>query len=135
MLTVDVANEVLVGDGGHGDASRCVVPLWWAAVRRLAVPTDGLTGRAPCVVMAHGTTGTMDFGLARYAQRFAAAGFAVLVFDYRHFGASDGRPRQLIRVGRQVADWRAAVWFARALPRSTPSGWRCGAPRLAGAML
>ena len=63
----------------------------------------GVTGKAPCVVMAHGTTGTMNFGLARYAQRFAAAGFAVLVFDYRHFGASDGQPRQLIRVGRQVA--------------------------------
>ena len=82
----------------------------------LYLPT-GVTGKAPCVVMAHGTTGTMNFGLARYAQRFAAAGFAVLVFDYRHFGASDGQPRQLIRVGRQVADWRAAVRFARMLPQ------------------
>jgi dienelactone hydrolase len=80
----------------------------------------GVTGRVPCVVMAHGTTGTMNFGLARYAQRFAAAGFAVLVFDYRHFGASDGWPRQLIRVGRQVADWRAAVRFARMLPQVDP---------------
>jgi uncharacterized protein len=80
----------------------------------------GVTGKAPCVVMAHGTTGTMNFGLARYAQRFAAAGFAVLVFDYRHFGASDGWPRQLVRVGRQVADWRAAVRFARTLPKVDP---------------
>jgi hypothetical protein len=70
--------------------------------------------------MAHGPTGTMNFGLARYAQRFAAAGFAVVVFDYRHFGASDGRPRQLIRIGRQVADWRAAVRFARTLPQVDP---------------
>ena len=82
-------------------------------------PPD-LAGKVPCVVMAHGTTGTMNFGLARYAQHFAAAGFAVLVFDYRHFGASDGRPRQLIRVGRQVADWRAAVQFARTLPQVDP---------------
>ena len=37
-LTVEWANEVLVGDGEHGDASRCVVPLRWAAVLRLAVP-------------------------------------------------------------------------------------------------
>jgi uncharacterized protein len=80
----------------------------------------GVTGRVPCVVMAHGTTGTMNFGLARYAQRFAAAGFAVVLFDYRHFGASGGRPRQLIRVGRQVADWRAAVRFARTLPQVDP---------------
>lgn len=90
----------------------------------------GLTGKAPCVVMAHGTTGTMKFGLARYAQRFAAAGFAVLVFDYRHFGASDGWPRQLIRVGRQVADWRAAVRFARTLPQVDSDRVAFGAPRL-----
>jgi fermentation-respiration switch protein FrsA (DUF1100 family) len=77
-------------------------------------------GRVPCVVMAHGTTGTMDFGLDRYAQRFAGAGFAVLAFDYRHFGASDGRPRQLIDVGRQLADWRAAIGYARTLPRVDP---------------
>src|SRR5690348_5827522 len=72
---------------------------------------ESSAGRLPCVVMAHGTTGTMDFGLDRHAQRFAAAGFAVLAFDYRHFGASDGRPRQLVDVGRQVADWRAAIRY------------------------
>lgn len=80
----------------------------------------GCTGRVPGVVMGHGTTGTMDFGLDRYAQRFAAARFAVLVFDYRHFGASEGEPRQLVDVGRQVADWRAAVRFARTLPQVDP---------------
>jgi fermentation-respiration switch protein FrsA (DUF1100 family) len=80
----------------------------------------GSSGRLPCVVMGHGTTGTMDFGLAGYARRFAAAGFAVLVFDYRHFGASEGQPRQLVNVGRQVADWRAAVRYARSLPQVDP---------------
>ena len=73
-------------------------------------------GAAPCVVMAHGTTGTRDFGLPSYAARFAGAGLAVLAFDYRHFGASEGEPRQLIDVGRQLEDLRAAVSFARALP-------------------
>jgi len=81
---------------------------------------DGRAGRMPCVVMGHGTTGTMDFGLDRYARRFAEAGFAVVVFDYRHFGASEGRPRQLIRVSRQLDDWRAAVRFARSLPQADP---------------
>ncbi|KUL25618.1 hypothetical protein ADL15_40400 [Actinoplanes awajinensis subsp. mycoplanecinus] len=73
-----------------------------------------------CVVSAHGTTGTMDFGLARYAQRFAEAGLVVLTFDYRQFGASEGRPRQVISVRRQVADWQAAIRFARALPEVDP---------------
>lgn len=66
----------------------------------------------PCVVMAHGFSGTMD-RLFRYAERFATAGMAVLVFDYRNFGASGGQPRQLIDIPGQQADWRAAIGYAR----------------------
>jgi uncharacterized protein len=40
---------------------------------------------------------------------------AVLLFDYRHFGDSTGEPRQLLDIGRQQADYRAAVAFARSL--------------------
>lgn len=71
---------------------------------------------SPCVVMAHGTTGTRDLGLAPYAERFAAAGCTVIVFDYRHFGASSGQPRQLVHIGHQLEDWRSAISFARQLP-------------------
>lgn len=68
---------------------------------------------APCVVMAHGFTGTRDDGLAGYAEAFQAAGFAVVLFDYRYFGASTGEPRQLLDVELQQADYRAAVAWAR----------------------
>ena len=68
------------------------------------------------VVMAHGWTGVREQRLGAYAERFAAAGLAALVFDYRHFGASEGEPRQLLDIKRQLADWRAAVEFARRLP-------------------
>ncbi|MFN2201234.1 MAG: alpha/beta hydrolase, partial [Caldilineaceae bacterium] len=51
--------------------------------------------------------------LERYARRFAAAGYAVLAFDYRHFGSSDGEPRQLIWIPTQLADWRVAIRHAR----------------------
>lgn len=78
------------------------------------------SGTSPCVVMAHGTTGTRDLGLAPYAERFAAAGCAVLVFDYRHFGASAGQPRQLVHIGHQLQDWREAITFARRLPQVDP---------------
>jgi fermentation-respiration switch protein FrsA (DUF1100 family) len=64
--------------------------------------------------MAHGFSGVREQRLDAYAERFAAAGLAVLLFDYRHFGASDGEPRQLVNVGRQLEDWRSAVAFARA---------------------
>ena len=57
--------------------------------------------------------GTKDLGLAAYAEGFVGAGLAVLLFDYRHFGASAGQPRQLIDIARQLDDYRAAVRFAR----------------------
>ena len=69
----------------------------------------------PCVVMAHGFGATRDASLEPYAERFAAAGMHVLLFDYRHFGASDGEPRQLLSVRRQLQDYEAAVHFAHAL--------------------
>jgi pimeloyl-ACP methyl ester carboxylesterase len=68
----------------------------------------------PVVVMAHGFSGTREVRLPAYAECFARHGLASLVFDYRHFGASGGEPRQLLSVQRQLADWRAAVAAARA---------------------
>jgi dienelactone hydrolase len=67
----------------------------------------------PVVVMAHGLGGVREMRLDAYAERFAAAGYACLVFDYRHFGSSGGEPRQLLDIGRQLEDWSAAVAFAR----------------------
>ena len=70
----------------------------------------------PCVVMAHGFGGTRDSGLRPFAERFAAAGFDAVVFDYRTFGASTGEPRQLIDWRRHREDYHAAIAFARGLP-------------------
>lgn len=58
-----------------------------------------------------------DQGLDAFGERFAAAGFAVLAFDYRHFGDSTGEPHSLFHAGRQREDWRAALTFARSLDR------------------
>src|ERR1700758_4508227 len=76
----------------------------------------GQDGRRPCVVLAHGFGGTVDSGLVPYAERFAAAGLHALAFDYRHFGASDGAPRQLISIRAQLEDYAAAIAHARSLP-------------------
>jgi uncharacterized protein len=70
----------------------------------------------PCTVMAHGWSGVREQRLDAYAERFAAAGLAALVFDYRNFGASEGEPRDLIDIRRQLEDWAAAISFARSLP-------------------
>ena len=65
------------------------------------------------VVMAHGFGAVKEMGLDRYAERFAEAGYACLVFDYRHFGSSDGDPRQLLDIERQLQDWAASIAFVR----------------------
>jgi len=69
-----------------------------------------------CVLMAHGFGGTQEGSIARNAADLAAAGLPVLTFDYRGFGESGGAPRQVIDIGMQHEDWRAAIGFARTLP-------------------
>lgn len=77
-------------------------------------------GPAPLLVMAHGLGAVRSMRLDAYAERFSAAGYACLVFDYRNFGDSGGRPRQVLDVGMQLADWAAAVDYARTLPGVDP---------------
>ncbi|MDP9164744.1 MAG: alpha/beta hydrolase [Actinomycetota bacterium] len=74
----------------------------------------------PVVVMGHGFAGVRALRLYDYAEQFAAAGYIVVVFDYRGFGESDGTPRQVLDVAMQLQDWRAALQFARTLPDADP---------------
>src|SRR5688572_30315455 len=74
---------------------------------------DGATEPAPCVVMAHGFGGTRSDAVPAFAERFVEAGLAALVFDYRHFGDSEGEPRQLLDIARQHEDYRAAIAYVR----------------------
>lgn len=63
--------------------------------------------------MAHGLGGTREIRLPEYAERFAKAGFACFLFDYRNFGASDGNKRQLINVKMQLEDWVNAIEYIK----------------------
>ncbi|HSR94190.1 MAG TPA: alpha/beta fold hydrolase [Solirubrobacterales bacterium] len=74
---------------------------------------------APIVVMAHGLSGTRRDGLGPFAERFAAAGIAALLFDHRGFGDSGGE-LDLFHPRRQLDDWRAAIGLARSLPGIDP---------------
>jgi dipeptidyl aminopeptidase/acylaminoacyl peptidase len=87
-----------------------------AAWLYLPPPRDPRAAAPPVVVMAHGFAGTRDVGLPFFAERFAREGLAAFVFDYRHFGASGGAPRQLVDPWRQLEDWKAALAYARGLP-------------------
>jgi uncharacterized protein len=69
-----------------------------------------------CVIMAAGGAVTKEPGTDPFAPAFQDAGFSVVAFDYRGLGESGGGPRQVLRVGRQLADWDAALAFAATLP-------------------
>ncbi len=71
---------------------------------------------APVIVMAHGLGAVRTMRLDAFAERFCQAGYACLVFDYRHFGDSEGMPRQLLDVKKQLQDWHAAIAYVRSRP-------------------
>src|SRR5690349_7633489 len=87
---------------------------------RVYRPTPADDTPVPVVVMAHGFGAVRALRLYAYAEQFAAAGYAVAVFDCRGFGDSDGTPRQLLDVTMQHQDWRAALAYARTLPGIDP---------------
>jgi len=90
--------------------TRCAAWLYRPEEPAMADPTD-----PPVVVMAHGFGATRRMRLPAYAERFAERGLAVLLFDYRTFGDSDGQPRNVVDPDRHVQDWTAAVRHARSL--------------------
>jgi pimeloyl-ACP methyl ester carboxylesterase len=59
--------------------------------------------------MGNGLATEWSFGTADFIRAFTAAGMATFNFDYRHFGASSGEPRQLLDFAKQLDDWRAAL--------------------------
>lgn len=77
---------------------------------------DDLQRPVPAVVMAHGFSAVKEMFLDAYAERFARAGLAAIVFDHRGFGASDGAPRQEIDPVAQLRDYRHALTYASTLP-------------------
>jgi pimeloyl-ACP methyl ester carboxylesterase len=50
--------------------------------------------------------------MPHYAEAIVAAGCAVLMFDYRCLGASDGEPRQHIDPWAQIEDYKNAIGYA-----------------------
>jgi fermentation-respiration switch protein FrsA (DUF1100 family) len=85
----------------HGDVCR-----GW-----LFLPDSG-QAPYPTVVMAGGWCYVKEIVMPHYAEAFADAGIASIVFDYRNCGASDGEPRQHLNPWEQIEDYRNALSFA-----------------------
>ena len=62
------------------------------------------------IVLCHGYTGVKDFYLPDNARVLNEAGYVVLTFDYKGWGASEGPRSRLAPYGR-VADAQAALSF------------------------
>src|SRR5262245_40826099 len=71
-------------------------------------------GPAPCIVMAHGMGGEVSHFITDFAEAFAAAGLAALVYDHRSWGRSDaapGMPRNESDPWRQIRDYQHAITY------------------------
>ncbi|MGF1662752.1 MAG: alpha/beta hydrolase [Kineosporiaceae bacterium] len=90
--------------------SEGVVCRGWLFTPEGAPPADGW----PAVVTANAFSSVKEIHMSAVGERLAAAGIAVLVFDYRTLGASDGEPRQQIVPHDQLDDLRNAVSWIRA---------------------
>jgi len=81
-------------------------------LHRPDVASDAL----PFVVQGPGWLGLADAKLyAPYHQAFTDAGFAVLIFDYRGFGESEG-DRGTLSPAWQIEDWHNAIAYMRGRP-------------------
>jgi hypothetical protein len=67
--------------------------------------------------MTHGASAVKEQCLSPFAERFAREGYSVLLFDYRHLGASDGEPRGHVIPHLQHEDLRAAITWLSVHPQ------------------
>lgn len=73
--------------------------------------------KSPVIIMAHGFTTTINGMTAdKYAEKFRESGFAVLLYDHRNLGISDGEPRQEINFWVQCRGYIDCIDFAVTQP-------------------
>lgn len=86
----------------------------------LRLPAEG-SGPWPAIVQGPGWLGLHDAKLyERYHRSFTAAGYAVLVFDYRGFGASEGE-KGLILPTWQAEDIRNGITYMQTRSEVDPN--------------
>jgi uncharacterized protein len=80
----------------------------------LYTPDEG-EGPFPTVILAGGWCYVKEIVQPHYAEMYAEAGIASVVFDYRNLGESDGDRRQHLNPFDQIDDYKAAIDFAETL--------------------
>ena len=88
----------------ESEGTRCAAWLYEPAVEN-----------PPVILMSHGFGGEREARLPEFAEEFAEAGYAALVFDFRGFGDSDGDPPHIVSGPRHVTDYLAAIEHVRSI--------------------
>lgn len=101
--------------GDENTTPTCEQIEFWSGgetcIADLYHPVGAVAGeRRPAVVLANGF-GALRDGVRPQAQRFAAAGYRALCFDFRYFGDSGGQPRSQILPLEQGEDYRNAITY------------------------
>lgn len=69
----------------------------------------------PAILVAGAMTGVKEQVAGNYGERIAKAGYMTLVLDHRHFGESEGIPRQHEDPAKKMEDFKNAVSFLSSL--------------------
>jgi len=85
----------------------------------LYMPPEG-TPPFAAVVMGGGWCYVKEIVMPHYAEYILQAGLAVLLFDYRRLGSSDGLPRQHLNPWDQIEDYKNAISFLETQPEIDP---------------
>ena len=69
----------------------------------------------PAILVAGAMTGVKEQVAGQYAERIAKDGYVTLALDHRHFGESEGDPRQHEDPAKKMEDFKNAISFLSSL--------------------
>lgn len=69
----------------------------------------------PAILVAGAMTGVKEQVAGQYAERIAKSGYITLALDHRHFGESEGMPRQHEDPAKKMEDFKNAISFLSSL--------------------
>jgi fermentation-respiration switch protein FrsA (DUF1100 family) len=69
----------------------------------------------PAILVAGAMSGVKEQVAGQYAERIAKDGYVTLVSDHRHFGESEGEPRQHEDPAKKLEDFKNAISFISSL--------------------
>jgi fermentation-respiration switch protein FrsA (DUF1100 family) len=69
----------------------------------------------PAILVAGAMTGVKEQVAGQYAERITKDGYVTLALDHRHFGESEGEPRQHEDPAKKLEDFKNAISFISSL--------------------